>query len=1159
MNRRRNAFVLSVLFVLSATMLDAQNLFVLPAANSGSATVNVFGTNPFAVSGSFAANPSATQVLSTVDGLKLYIISNSSVNTVMAVDSNFSTVRNIANLPQGAPAAIITPDGRRLIVGTGGSIQVYDTTTDAPVVANGITISGIVIDLAASLDGARLFALVNTGIGTNLIAIDLNTNATITTVTIPGFATAISAGPNGFIYVSTQNLFMEIDPRDVSIRSQIGMNARPGKMVFTPDGRLGLAPNLTPITGTCMISLDLVARTLNVNLARSLFPANTILDRLFPVDTNRVIGFSSNTQAAYDISLGLASATPFLSGFGAITSAAVSSDIATPVHPSTQYLFAIGANQVNRIDLTTNLLNGSLTAPASSGAMTVAGAAATGDPVSMLTFGDHQAVALTAASLPLVVRVLDAQGRPLAKAQVIFSVTAPGATLTVTNATTNIDGFAETTLIAPNTLGALNVLATSASANASFTVNVGTVNGGVTGGLFIIAGQGQILPEQNITSASGSPFTVLLNDLKGKPVANAPITFTIASGQGTLIGGTSSDASSTVINTDANGMASINFLTTNITQFPGFLTTSVVASSADGANVTFFVTTFSALSPPTIQLIKPSLGASLSGQAGQTLTGAIQVVVVNSFGQTIPNVAVQLVNPQDPTQPPAASCNGVFALTNEKGVANCDVVLGGQLGILQVSPVVGNILTLRPVTINVTPGAPGVINILQGDKQSGRPGDKLPLSLVVQVTDPTGNLLPGTPVSWKVVTAGSATLTGVVSTTDGQGRASANVSLGTVAGTFQITVTAGTVTQKFTFTVLIPAAGLVLVSGNNQSAQVNTAFAAPLAVQVVDGQGNGFAGAQVTFAVTSGVATILGATATSNAQGIATTGAITAGGSAGPITITATFGSFAVAFNLNARLPGPTNIVFVNGASFQTNTMAGSAPCPSPGCISPGEIVTITANGMLPGVQGVVSGINILGQLPTSLPNGFSITFSGIAAPIFYVANIGGAESATVQVPFELAPGTSAVVINAVGGGTGNTNVTVQGAAPGIFTTGTAQNLAVAVRSDGSYISPANAANRGETIGVFVNGLGQVTPPTATGRTGVAGQAVNATVIVGLSTSGGIAATKAEYAAGLVGVYLVTLKIPVDAKTGPLQSLVIAEFDSQGKVYFSQTAFIPIQ
>lgn len=242
MNRRRNAFALSVLFTMGAAILDAQNVFVLPAANSGVSNVNVFGANPFINVGSFNANAGATQILSTADGLKFYIISSFSANTVLAVDSNFSTVRNIASLGQGATAAIISPDGKRLIVGTGGSIQLYDTTTDAPVPANGISISGSVIDLAASLDSSRLFALVNTGIGTNLIVIDLSTNAIITTITVPGFATAISAGPNGFLYVSTQNLFMEIDPRNATVHQTIGLNARPGKMVFTPDGKLGLAP-----------------------------------------------------------------------------------------------------------------------------------------------------------------------------------------------------------------------------------------------------------------------------------------------------------------------------------------------------------------------------------------------------------------------------------------------------------------------------------------------------------------------------------------------------------------------------------------------------------------------------------------------------------------------------------------------------------------------------------------------------------------------------------------------------------------------------------------------------------------------------------------------------------------------------------------------------
>jgi uncharacterized protein (TIGR03437 family) len=1162
MNRRRNAFALSVLFGLSAAILDAQDVFVLPALNSSS-NVSVFATNPFVSAGSFAGTSVAYQVLSTGDGLKFYVLSNSSVNTILAVDSSFSTVRTIAALPGGVTSAIISPDGRRLIVGNNGSIQLYDTTTDALVVSGGVNVNGTVLDLAASLDSARLYALVVTGNGSSLVVIDLNTNATVTTIAVPGFGTGVSAAPNGFLYVSTQNQFLEIDPRTNTLRMNIGMNARPGKMAFTPDGKLGVAANLTPITGTTLITLDLVTRNLGVALPPSSFPTNTILDKLFPVSPTRVIAFATNTQTVYDISLNPAGVSQFLSsGFGAVTAAAVTSDVASPLHPSTQYLFFLSQNQLYRVDLTNNQISGTLSVPSSTGGLSIGGAAATANPATMLTFGDHQAVALTSTSLPLVIRLLDAQGRPVAKTPVTFSTdaTAIGAALQVTSAVTDLDGFAETTLVAPNVIGPLTVTAAAGSITASFTVNIGNINGGVTGGLTILTGQGLLVQEQTTTNLSFAPLSVRLNDVNGNPVAAAPITFSVTSGQGTLNNGqTNADPLNVIAITDSNGIATLNFNSTNVFQYPFFFLSTVVASSADGATATFDITTFAAAVPPTIQLLTPALGVALAGKSGDILPGAIQIVVVNSFGVPIPNVALQLINPGDPTTTPAATCKGGIILTNTKGVASCDVVLGAQLGTVMVSPFVGGSLPLNTVTIHVAAGPPALISLIQGDKQSGRPGDKLPIPFIVQVTDSAGNALAAVPLSWNVVTGGSGTLSNVQNSTDTFGKASAQLTLGNLSGSYQVKVTAGSATNTFTFTVLIAASGLQPVSGNNQSTLINTGFTSPLSVRVVDSSGNGIAGAQVTFSVTSGVATIQNPTPSSDTNGVATTGPITAGGSAGPIVITATFGSFAITFNLNARLTGPTNITFVNGASFQTNNGPNGTACPSTsGCISPGELVSISATGMLPGIVGVQSGVNLLGQLPTSLPNGFSVTFSGVPAPIFYVANLGGKESATVQVPFELQPGTVTVVITAVGGATGSTTVTVQQAAAGIFTTGTSDNFAVAVRSDGSYVSALNPATRGENIGIFVTGLGQVSPATATNRAGIPGQAVNAKIIAGLA-NGGITVSKAEYAAGLIGVYLVTIQIPLDAKTGPAQSVVIAVVDAQNNNYFSQNAAIPIQ
>ena len=1153
MTRKLNAFALGALLLLGAAGLSAQNVFVLPPAFGLASNITAFTANPFAQAGTFSANFPATQVF-TADGLKFYIVAANGTNTVMAVDSTFTNVRLIASLGSPATASALSPDGRRLIVAT-ATLQIFDTATDAQLAA-GINVGGTTIDLAANLESTRAFALANTGSGTQLTAIDLASSTSVGSIPIPGFATGISTGPNDLLYVTTLNAVLEIDPRSMSIRQQISVVGRPGKMVFTPDGKLGIMPNQTPITGMALISLDLNSRVVGAGVATASLPANTVLDKILPVTTNRILALSTASQTAFDITLNPIAVSAFaFSAVGSITAAATTSDISTPLHAVTQYLFFLAGGNLYRVDLSAAQLSGQL--PVSTGgSISVATAPVTATPATMLTFGDNQSVTFGGTTLPLVVRLLDAQGRPLARTQVTFSTAAPGVTLSATTANTSNDGFAAISATAPSVLGPFNVLASAAGGlNASFTVNVGVVGGGVTGGLTVTGGQGQLLLEQAVSA----PLSVVLKDTNGNPVVGGNVTFTLTQGSGTLLGGISSTTNVTVVQTDSTGTASINFLSTLLfSSFPGFESELITASTDAGASVTFFITTAKAVANPTsgvggptVLVLKPNAGDSLAGQAGQTLKGAIQVQVFSISGQAIPNVSLFIQNPQDPTVAPSAMCAGTVALTGSNGIASCDLVLGGQLGLVQILGNVGNFATLFPISIRITAGAPGAVTIVQGNNQSGKPGDRLPLSLVVQVTDAFGNVLPGVSVNFKVVTPGSLTLVNVIGVTDATGRAGASVILGNTAGTFQVTATVGNITKTFNETVAIPAGGLQLVSGNGQSTVINTAFPSPLVVRAVDANGNGFAGAQVQFAVTGGVASFVGAsTPTTDVQGNASVN-VMAGANQGAITITATFSGFTVTFTLSARLPGPANITFFNGASFAQNV------------VSPGAIVTIHGNGMLTGVQGLFTAFNILGPLPTSFPlpanvGTGSILFNNVAAPVFYVSNISGVETVTVQVPFETPTGIVTVTINGVGGGTAQFNVQVAPLGPGVFETldGNAK-IAVVQRPDGSYVSSRNPAHRNERLRIYVTGLGQVSPSTATGSAGVPNQAVVASLIVGLNNAG-VPLISAEYAPGFVGVYVITIQVPSDAALGPAQPFGLIAMDSLGNQYIAQSTVLPI-
>ena len=576
-----------------------------------------------------------------------------------------------------------------------------------------------------------------------------------------------------------------------------------------------------------------------------------------------------------------------------------------------------------------------------------------------------------------------------------------------------------------------------------------------------------------------------------------------------------------------------------------FVQTQITANAPGTNTVTFYITTSPLASPVTGIVTQPSIGSTITGQAGSTLNGAITAAVSSAHGAPIPNVGLTVTS-QALSGSPTATCadptGAGAALSNSSGIITCNLVLGPNVGSGSLTVNIGSQQFNFPFA--VTPGPPAKVNKVQGDNQSGSPGQTLPLAFVVTVTDVGGNLLTGVPVAFSVSPAGAVTLTNVVNTTDPNGRASALGKLGNIAGAATVTVTAGTGSATFTVNVNIPVGGIQVSSGNNQTALIGTAFGAPIVVQVNDASGKPVAGASVAFAVTGGSATLSSATATSNSSGQAQV-TVTAGQSAGPITITASVGGFSTSFTLTSVLPGPTNISFVNGASFQ------------PG-ISPCSIAVVEGLGIATGISGTVTPNVILGPLPTTF-QGAQVLFNNIPAPIYYISNFLGLQQIGVQVPCELTPGSASVTINAPGGGSATIqNVPIQQFSPGVFTTfyGT-QPFVVAIRNDGSYVSPSNPAHRGDNVCIFATGLGQVSPSTGTNDAGVSGQSVVAPIETGLNNAG-VPLISATSLPGQVGVQMVCFQVPQGTQTGPYQPVGLLLTDPSGNSIFAQSTFIPI-
>jgi uncharacterized protein (TIGR03437 family) len=1188
---RRLALFLAACTGLFISTLQADDIAALPGYNSPGSNVAVFGgvnSSSLTSLGSFTAGDSTFLILPKPDGSKYYVIAKSTTNAVTTVDTNFENPNVIGSFVTSPSAAAITPDGTKLVVAA-GTLHIFETTKDQELVPGGINTQYTIIDVALSLDGKTAYALgTSTSGGFHVNAINLATNSIGSAqYGNNGAATGVAVGPNGLVYVSFQNEVVELDPTTLqpTLSGGINMDARPGKVVFTPDGKYALAVNQQPVDGSVILIINLAAHTYTI-IPTSYAP-NVVFDTLLVPSSTTVYAYSSQSLELFQLGISTQNSTTFgpasIAGVPStsVQGVAISNEVPFAGRTTAQYLFVASSGTLYRIDLTIQQQTASTALPTLPNdtftALEYLALATTGSPAALLGYGNNQIIAPNATSEPLVVQALDVNGKPLSGATITFSTNL--GILTNTSVTTGANGYASTVLKAPGTSGVTaNVTATNGKLQSVFTISVTTVTGPPSGNMKIVAGQGQLLPDSTNSGLAGfgSPLTVMVTDLNGNAVSGAAVVFAVSPGASAgslepINGGAS--APTLTVHTDANGLASIGYLTDAIAPLSPFVESSITASSTGTAGVTFYETTYSSAdgnsTAPSVTPESPQSGTTLIGQAGTTIVNAFSAIIAAPNG-AVPNVSVrtcQLVPPAGVGLPP--TCNvppantipfgtcadpeGPGSLSNSKGFVHCDLVLNGVVGKSTIAPQYGYANFEPAVQLEIIPGPPGEIKLVQGNNQTGKPGVQLPVALVVQITDSFGNIVPNTPVTWAVLSSGApATLQQTSPATESTGSASTLVTLGSTVGVVIVQVTAGNQTAEFTLTVASTAASILPVSGNNQSTFVSTAFAAPLIVKVVDNLGNGVPGAPVTFTVASGSAVVATPSTTTDPTGAAST-AVTAGATPGNISIVATSGSFTTTFTLVAGLVGPTNIVFVNGTNFQLQN-----GCPPPGCVAPGEIVTVEGGGFANGVQGVVSGLSILGPLQTSLA-GVSITFNGVAAPIFYVSNVNGVQSMTIQVPFETPLGNTTVMLTPAGGGPPTPlNVTTQPYAPGVFTNTYGNvTIAVAVRSDGSYVSPTNPAHRGETIYVFATGLGLTTPAAVTNEPG-AGQSVTATVVVGLNNKG-VAHTTVDYAPGLVGVYIIGVQVPANTTPGPGQPFGLILVDPSGNKYFAQSTKIPIE
>jgi len=249
-------------------------------------------------------------------------------------------------------------------------------------------------------------------------------------------------------------------------------------------------------------------------------------------------------------------------------------------------------------------------------------------------------------------------------------------------------------------------------------------------------------------------------------------------------------------------------------------------------------------------------------------------------------------------------------------------------------------------------------------------------------------------------------------------------------------------------------------------------------------------------------------------------------------------------WRLGVENNGSSRTGFVTGFSV---TITGTAL--GPPVIGPSSIVStssfLTAL-VAPGDQISIFGVNLgptTGIRATANPNlpttlgGTTVTFDGVAAPIYYVSD----RLVNVQAPTTLNTGAlTRIQVSNSSGSSAAVPLIASTANPGVFTyevggvgQAKATNQDGTLNGDGSILSTDKPAPPGSVIQVYATGLGAVSPAVAAG-TPTPLSPLSSTVSTVTASIAGRAATVAfaGLAPGMIGVYQVNIIVPLSAPSG---------------------------
>ena len=1151
------AVCLLALFAATGTLRAKGRIFLFPP--SGTDVITVLDADTLAAIGSFTGTSTVTGVVGTADGKKFYAISRASVDTVVVLDAETLLVTQRLSLGSSASDAEITPDGKYLLV-AGGMLRVIRTDTDEqlPSIPVGGGPTRIVVDNTST----KAYVLANRGRVVNVI--DLGTLLVERTLEVPS-SSSIALTPNdGRLLVANRNGLSQFRTTDFEEIEMIESSSTivNGKILPLPNSTEVLVQNGS--TGALANSLLFDLNTRTVRPIGDVGATN--LEEIVIVSNERAFGILSGSRDFVEIDF---TATPNPT-VEVLSFGQDSRDMGISPNKRVIFLSSLPASTVTRVDVATIQATNTVVVPIAPAGHAVVFPPSQLPPAEITVNGGNNQFVPPGRVLPVPVsvRVVDAEGSPIAGQAVLFA--AEGSPVEVIIDTpepsiTNSRGIASAVVTIPEippepeepaalsvaeeltgqgmpdmeetesepvtaTQVALEpapveqtqepvqpiILAARTAGVEPAIIQVNLIR---ATGLIKVGGDSQIVAPLTLFPER---FVLLATNLTGNPLPpGTPVTFATFGAQ----------CQPLEVLTDPNGFASVECTAGRIppgagTLIEGSLTAQVPSMGKLGFATYRFTVTFGA---GLVDVAKIS-GDGQTAQTGTELPNPLVFRVTTGFG-AVGKVGVRIRQ----ISGPPVGISPAFVQTLPLFDREVNVTLGPNAGIVAILvEVIAPKFPSATFNITATGGQPVDFEKV-GDGQSARIGREIAMPLRMRIINESGGVVAFPSVVWSVV-QGDATL---ITASDPDG-ALARVVMGETPGPVVVQGVLGNLVATYNLTATAPEpVSISTVSGQNQILAAGE-ISDPLIVQLNEVGDQPASSVNVTFSGPEFVVLhpvglgdpgnpLVQKTDAAGQAGVrvelpvATAALLEAGGGsdqfARTISIVATSGgALSTTFVLGTigRPPVFEPGGLVNAATFQ------------PGIV-PGSLATLFGVGLSEGI----SGTELVGGA-TSF-NGTTIRIGGIAAPLLSITG-SPAEQVNLQIPFELSSGQT-TTIEVENNGTRKTvsGVPVFSTQPGIFeipVAGGGTVGAVIHATSGQLVSEQSPAKRGDIVSMFLTGGGALSQSVGTGVLGpIPAPVMIESVVVGVDDKGS-EVLFAGYAPGFLGLYQINFKISENAGCG---------------------------